>query len=94
MGIKPLFIEATDGKIIIRQKNKNIYYVVPFRQKISAKDYEVGDIGLCFTVDLQLLDGKQYRITKVTKKCRMTKDKEGHYIIIDKGELMLEEISY
>lgn len=93
-GAKSLFIEAPDGKIVICKISKKIYYVIPAKKKISTKDCEVGDIGVCFSTNLQLLDGKQYQIIKVNKCCKMVMEEDGYYTLAEKGELMLEEVRY
>lgn len=92
VGVKIWFTEARNGKIAVYATKKNEIYVVPVKEIISEKECNVGDIGACFSVHPQLSDGQNYRIIAVNRPCIMERTEEGYYTIVEKGDLVLEEV--
>lgn len=92
VGVKIWFTEAPNGKIAVYATKKNEIYVVPVKEIISEKECSVGDIGVCFSVHPQLSDGMYYKIIAVNRPCKMERNEEGYYTIVEKGDLVLEEV--
>ncbi len=91
-GFQARFAESIDGHLIIIAKKDDEYYVKPFMEKISEKEYKFGALRNCFEFSAPIAAGALYRIVKVTDACIMKKKKE-FYEIVRKGKVLVEKIS-
>ncbi len=88
-----MFEESKYGKLCIMEETYKNIFVEPEDYIIVEKTYRSYGLDICFKVNMEILAGHQYRIVNVKRQCEMKKTDNHCYKVLNKGELIITDIS-